>query len=438
MASPLADAVVARLRVVESHIAAGRIDEAASALGQLAAAAPRDPRVHLTGAALARAMSLARQELAALQQAVAVAPNWPPAHIELAKAYSRNGRHAEALATIDQAARLAPRDIGVLELAVGIAGAASDTAATQRHLQAALALRPADPSIHRSLAICFSDQHRHAEAEAHWRAVIAREPDDVLGLGGLGTCLISLKRNEEAQAVLQRALAVAPGHPTLQFHLAVARGETPKSQPPEISEALFDEYAGRFDKHLVGELKYRVPRRVAEFIRERHPGLDVSVLDLGCGTGLLGVYLGRIGGALVGVDVSSRMLDEAARHGIYSELRHADLDSALREFAPASFDYVTANDVFVYVGDLSGIIPAIRTALRPGGELIFSCETATEAEGDLALRPTRRYAHSRASVERLCAQAGFARCTIEAIDLRFDGGEKPIPGFIAFAQRGAA
>ena len=36
---------------------------------------------------------------------------------------------------------------------------------------------------------------------------------------------------------------------------------------------------------------------------------------------------------------------------------------------------------FIYVGDISAVIPAAFTVLRHGGALIFSCETADEAEG---------------------------------------------------------
>lgn len=428
------DAIHVRLRAVEAAIAAGKLSDAAAALNDLARVAPRDPRVYLTGAALARAAGNPQQELLSLQHAIAVAPKWPPAYLELAKAHSRAGRHAEAIAAIEHAAKLAPQDLVVLEIAVGIATAANQLASAQRYLEAAQSLRPGDITILRALGACLTDQGRPGDAEAHWRAVVTLDPRDLIGLGGLGTCLISLKRHEEAAQVLQRALAIAPNHPTLMFHLAVAHGETPRAQPPEIPQALFDDYASRFDKHLVGELKYRVPKRVAEFIRERHPDLDVDVLDLGCGTGLLGVYLGRIGGSFIGVDVSAKMLAEAARHGIYSELRHGDLMSALHQAAPASFDYVTANDVFVYVGDLAEIIPAARSALRTNGALVFSCEAADDNEGELVLRPTKRYAHSRAGVRRLCAAAGFAQCVIEDIDLRFDGGDKPIPGFIAFAK----
>jgi len=428
------DAIFARLRAIQGSIAAGQLADAAAALNDLAQVAPRDPRLFLTGAALARAAGNPQQELLSLQHATRVAPKWPPAYLELAKAHSRAGRHTEAAAAVDQAVQLAPQDLPVLEIAVAVATAANQLATAQKHLEAALALRAGDPTIHRALGACLTDQGRHSEAEAQWRAVVAQAPHDLLGLGGLGTCLLSLKRKEEAAEVLQRALAIAPNHPSLLFHLAIAQGETPRAQPPEIPQALFDDYATRFDKHLVGELKYRVPKRVTEYVRSRHPELAINILDLGCGTGLLGVYLGRVNGSFIGVDVSAKMLAEAARHDIYTELRHADLMSALRQASPASFDYVTANDVFVYVGDLSEVLPAARTALRADGALVFSCEAAEEAEGELVLRPTKRYAHSRSGVRRLCAEAGFAQCVIEDIDLRFDGGDKPIPGFIAFVQ----
>lgn len=198
---------------------------------------------------------------------------------------------------------------------------------------------------------------------------------------------------------------------------------------------LFDEYADHFDKHLVEKLNYRVPERVAQMIRNRQSGMNVSVLDLGCGTGLLAAQLGRIGGAFVGGDVSSRMLEQANRLNVYTQLRQSDLLDELRRTPAASFDYVTANDVFIYVGDLSDIIPATFTALRNPGALIFSCETADDNESNLVLRPSKRYPHSRVGIQTLCRKAGFSQCDIESIDVRIESGNAPIAGFIAVAQK---
>ncbi len=107
----------------------------------------------------------------------------------------------------------------------------------------------------------------------------------------------------------------------------------------------------------------------------------------------------------------------------------------LRRISPDSFEYVTANDVFIYVGDLSEIIPAAFQILHNGGAMIFSCETADTAEGALVLRSSKRYAHSRESIDILCRDAGFSSCSFEMIELRFDGGNVPIAGFIAVAQK---
>lgn len=430
------DTNLVMIRAIEADICAGKLREAADALNALVAATPADPRIYLAAAMLASAARNPQQEIVSLQHAVALAPGWPQVHIELAKALSREGRDGKAVEIANKAVELAPQEMTALEVAVAVANAAGDVVSAQRHLQTAHALRPGDTAISRALGMCLDKQGRYGEAEAHWRAVLAENPDDASALGWLGLCLIGLKRKDEACAVLERAITLWPDNKSLPYHLAVARGETPRTQPREMIQQLFDGYANRFDTHLVEQLKYRLHTRVAGIIRERQSGLDVSVLDLGCGTGLLGAELGRIAGAFVGVDVSPKMLEHAVPLGVYTELRQGDLLDELRRTAPDSFDYIIANDVFIYVGDLSAVIPAAFKALRSGGALIFSCETAGESEGALVLRPSKRYAHSRSSAETLCRDAGFSSCDVEPIELRFDVGNVPIAGFIVVAQKG--
>jgi len=219
-----------------------------------------------------------------------------------------------------------------------------------------------------------------------------------------------------------------------RFREAVARGETPRTQPAALVAELFDGLAERFEKHLVGRLQYRVPHRVADIVLGRHPQRRLDLLDLGCGTGLLGLCLGRIDGDLAGVDLSARMLDQAAPLGIYTRLRQGDALVELHDTPAQSHDCITACDVFIYVGDLSDLIAAAYRALRPGGALIFSCEQAEATEGDLCLRASGRYAHSRISIAGLCRNAGFAECTFEDIMLRLEA-DHPIAGCIVVAEK---
>ena len=427
------DPLLDRLIAVESDIKSGRLREAAATLDALAAANPADFRVHMTAALLGRTAANARLELESLRRAVAAAPrNWR-VRVEQAKALSRRDRHAEAVAAAQASVDLAPQELAAMEVAVAVADAAGDLAGAQRYLQAAHDLKPADVAIRRALGVNLARQGRYLDAEPHLRAVLATSPDDLPALEWLGSTLIGLDRRDEALAVLHRVQALAPDDPNLPFHLALARGETPATQPDAMVRAVFDAYAHRFDGHLLGKLHYRVPQRMAGIIRTRMP-VPSSVLDLGCGTGLVGKFLGGTGAKLVGVDLSPRMLERARRLGVYADLRCAPLLDELHATAPESVDFITAADVFIYVGDLGGVIPAAFAALRRGGALIFSCELAADDEGALVLRASKRYAHSVSSVRALCRAAGFAGCEVEALTLRLEN-EQPIDGYIAIAEK---
>src|SRR5262249_11420550 len=156
---------------------------------------------------------------------------------------------------------LAPGELAALEVAVAVANTAGDAASARRHLQTALTLRPGDLAIRRTLGIVLDKLHAHAEAEVIWRGILDEIPDDVSALGWRGVCLIALGRRDEARVLLERALALAPDHPDLPFQLALARGETPPTQPLGSVQRLFDDYANRFDAHLQDTLRYQVPQQ---------------------------------------------------------------------------------------------------------------------------------------------------------------------------------
>ena len=435
MNSATADLILPKLVAIEAQIRGGELKAAAEGLREVRAIAPNDVRVLLVEAAFARARNDAQGELTVLRHAVTLTPRWPVVHMELSKAYARAGLHDVAIETAERAVEFAPHDAAALEVAVAIANQAGAYHVAERHLRAALALWPNATDVVRGLGVCLFSQKRFAEAEDYYRRVMHdSEPDDPSPLANLGVCVAELGRNAEATELLTQALARAPDNERIKFHLQLLRGETPSTQPNEATAKLFDDYSARFDQHLVGALKYRVPERVAEIVHARSPGRKMDVLDLGCGTGLTALRLGRIEGVLVGVDLSSGMIERARRHGFYTRLRHGDLREELGESAGESYDYVIANDVFVYVGEIAEIVAGVFRALRSGGALIFSCETLADSEGDFVLRPSKRYAHSRAYVARLCRGAGFAAVGFEEIELRMEEGA-PIPGYIVVAEK---
>ncbi len=102
------------------------------------------------------------------------------------------------------------------------------------------------------------------------------------------------------------------------------------------------------------------------------------------------------------------MLRKARAKGVYDRLEKADLQAFAYDGEKA--DLVTAADVFMYVGALEGIMKTVAGMLAPDGLFAFSVEKLA-GDGDFALQPSRRYAHSEAYVRGGVSQARTAvRC----------------------------
>lgn len=203
---------------------------------------------------------------------------------------------------------------------------------------------------------------------------------------------------------------------------------------PGYVRALFDAYAPRFDRHLVGGLAYRGPDLLVEALDALvGSGTPLGrVIDLGCGTGLVGAALGHRPTHLTGIDLSPRMLAEAARRGGYHRLVEGELVAALAAEAAGSADCVTAADVLIYVGDMVGMLAGAARVLRPGGHLAF---TVQSHPGDgWVLGPDARYAHGDPLVRDTLTRSGFTPETLAPAVIRRENGAD-VAGRIVVARR---
>ncbi|MFC5478938.1 tetratricopeptide repeat protein [Massilia suwonensis] len=435
----------------------GDAQEAVRLISDALALNPAQATAHCNLGAALQDLGRSGEALASHDTAVQLNPGYALAWNNRGNALRALGRLPEAVDSYEQALRLRPsypeawcnRAIALLDL--GQPEAALESAERALHqkrpyAQAACvranalfglrafdaALRAYDeaiasdaraPEAHAGRGLALMKLERPGEALSSFDAALAMRPQHAQGYRQRGDALLALGRREDAiDAYLHaRALALDAGANTgeLDFVLgALGAGTAPGQAPEAYVKALFDQYAGHFDRHLTEVLGYRTPALI-EAALARHVGVDLMAVDLGCGTGLCAPFLRPRSQRLAGVDLSERMLDQARAAGLYDELVCADIGTYLEQHAQV-FDLAVAADVLVYFGELDTLFGQVRAALRPGGVFCFSTEALDD--GEFALLPSQRYAHSLAYLERLATRHGFTVLEAERAMVRREHG----------------
>jgi predicted TPR repeat methyltransferase len=215
----------------------------------------------------------------------------------------------------------------------------------------------------------------------------------------------------------------------LEYQKYVLRNLTENRSDTEPLEkhikSMFDKSADVFENHLLHTLQYQVPQLMAEILNNYiDKNSNFNILDLGCGTGLMGQELHRYANNLVGIDISSQMLKKAVEKGIYTEL-YANNIEQYRNSANSvrMFDLITAADVFVYIGDLHNIFDNVKQLIKKDGLFTFSIEYLENDEIDFLVSSGGKIAHSQRYIDHLINTYGFCKLTSEKCVLRKDGGK---------------
>ncbi|MEM9043869.1 MAG: methyltransferase [Pseudomonadota bacterium] len=240
-----------------------------------------------------------------------------------------------------------------------------------------------------------------------------------------------------AAAAFREVLRLDPeDHGGAAVRLAsIGQGEDPERAPTAYVTTLFDQNAASFDEILVARLSYEVPKLIAKELAAAGHGPYGGVLDLGCGTGLVGVALAGQFQQLVGVDLSEEMLAETDERELYDQLFIGDVVQFLEE-EEEKFDLVVAADVFPYLGALEAFFAGLKPCLAQGGVVAFSTETLPEEAFDSRgwkVGDKIRFAHSESYIKKLLKTHGLELVVFNDVTVRMDMG-LPIPGHLVIAR----
>lgn len=102
---------------------------------------------------------------------------------------------------------------------------------------------------------------------------------------------------------------------------------------------------------------------------------DKTVLDVGCGGGILSESMAEKGAKVTGIDLGEKALKVAQLHSLDSGVTvDYQLIAAeqLAEQQPASFDVVTCLEMLEHVPDPASVVAACAKLVKPGGHVFFS------------------------------------------------------------------
>lgn len=378
-----------------------------------------------------RELTRTAEALASFDKSLAIKPDCAEAHYNRGNALQDLNRSAEALASFDRALAIKPAYPKALNGRGNALRSLNRPAEALTSFVKSLAIVPDYAEALHNRGNTLQDLGRNAEALASYDQALRANPDLAEAWFDRGGILQAMKRPQDAIKAYREALASGGDAQAIRYALASLGAEAvPVTAPERFVTELFDQCADRFEERLVEKLKYRAPELLFGAAKRFLPSGSLDILDLGCGTGLLGVRVHPLARTLIGVDLSSNMLKIARARRIYDNLICGELVEFLQS-QTRSFDLVVATDVFIYVGDLSGVFRGARGALRERGVFGFSVEASEET--GFVLRDTCRYAHSVDYLRKLADQHGFACETIDRGIIRQQDG-KDVVGYLAILR----
>lgn len=370
-----------------------------------------------------------------IEKSIGLDPGQPDRYNNLGNVLLELERLAEATDAYQQAIALQPEhadaynNLGAVLRAQG----RLDEAGTA-YLRA-IELDPEHVDAHNNFGNLLSSRGRVKEAVAYYCTAITLMPNHPQSRKLLGVAYYTIGQVDAAAQVFHQWLQEEPDNPVAHHMYAACSGQdVPQRASDAYIESTFDVFAASFDAKL-GKLGYRAPELVAAALERAcaAPDRGLSVLDAGCGTGLCGPLIAPYACRIVGVDLSSGMLQRARSRNIYDELVKAELQDYLANHAD-EFDVIISADTLVYFGALDGVFDAACHALKPRGLLVFTVEEAHDAEAGYRINPHGRYSHEHNYVCESMRRGGFEVEAIDTAELRMEGG-KPVGGLVVTGRK---
>ncbi|MBS4773568.1 MAG: tetratricopeptide repeat protein [Proteobacteria bacterium] len=331
--------------------------------------------------------------------------------LRLADIYSRENLFDEAEKRYKRVLELEPKNFAAHQNYAEMLYRAKRTAEALEEYRQAAIINPKAAEVSNNLALILKDLAEYAEAAGLLLNACRLNPGVEEISINLSETITLLARQDagKARETADRWLEIDAGNIFARKLKATLEGEYFENNNL-FNEKLFDHFADNYEL-VMQNLGYSAALAVGRIIGDE----PADIVDLGCGTGLLGAALKTPQNKITGVDISQKMLDKAAAKNVYDRLVKDDIAHFLEH--NRDFDIAVMGDVCGYINDIEKIIKLLKNKT-----IVFTIEVTNELPGSVG--PDGRYRHNPQYIEKLLRENGFGSIHKEDIVLRHEAGEE--------------
>jgi 2-polyprenyl-6-hydroxyphenyl methylase/3-demethylubiquinone-9 3-methyltransferase len=189
----------------------------------------------------------------------------------------------------------------------------------------------------------------------------------------------------------------------------------------------------KFNPVRIAYIRDTMVRRLGRDPRSMKPLEGLTLLDVGCGGGLLCEPMTRLGAKVTGIDPSATNIGVATTHaaqsGLAIDYRAVPAETLAEE--GATFDVVLCMEVVEHVAVVPGFLATVGSLVKPGGLLLVATINRTPkafalaivgAEYVLGWLPKGTHQYDKLmrpeEIERPLARAGF--CVVETVGVTYN------------------
>jgi predicted TPR repeat methyltransferase len=271
------------------------------------------------------------------------------------------------------------------------------------------------PGTNYNLGLYHMKQGNLGDAIMRFKMVNYLKPENIDSFYNLGRCLILNGENKKAKEALQKVLEKNQEHVEAKYLINKIDSpdkieSIPTSLIKEVVELRAEYYREDYrDAGYVGA--NLLVAEVLRNIEDKNPNL--TVLDLGCGTGECGKILKQRGVAkqVTGVDLSRSMMKYSSSRKVdgeraYDILHQAEISEYLKS-ETNKYDVVVADLSFDLLGRLEPVAKYIHSALNNGGYLAIIMRTEDVKSGYKINLDFEHFSYSDTYIKDVFNKNGF-------------------------------